>query len=459
LLDELATTSNYLLNVAQTVKTFTRLDIVAARVLAIIGHPADSQRLVELANRRQERNDHTPQAIRALALVNKGEGIRAAAACLVEGWRDPYDLPMEYEFLDVLRKFDVKQVVEEVVKMDLSKEVLWHKVLQRCYVGYESEIAKDFLRQIAGSDFFPPSITKTAQERLSSSRNRAWLHPSEWIEDHVKEIRILLENDQLDSAVAHFDECVSSNEINYESSKLSQCLDDIAAVCDERLLDKWVQREEFGYQWKKKSLVLARLGRGPNGRVAEQALIKWAEGLNFAHTAAARFFSKEALLRALGELGTKDAAFALEAILKRALRLHERVLRAVSDAPYDNNQFWGCLLTALGKTALNEKLQSADRERIYRAIERGAKVSRNWVGYHVAARSISKQNAPKALKLLLKGHALRGNESWDTDFGDEPQLYEFAFALGARIRKVKQQDRTWYVVTSRSQKLRFRVLG
>jgi len=89
-------------------------------------------------------------------------------------------------------------------------------------------------------------------------------------------------------------------------------------------------------------------------------------------------------------------------------------------------------------------------------IQRVLKVRKNWIIYHVAARSMSERNPVKALSLWLKGHVRRDNERWKAEYGIEPQLHDFAFDCRARIRKVSQ-DGTWYVATASSFKRPIRV--
>ena len=85
LLDSSTLTSNYLVNAGSPGWAFTRLDIYAAKTLALIGEPTDIERLVELANRPNQVDTDKVLAVKELSLIDKGKGIQATAACLAAG--------------------------------------------------------------------------------------------------------------------------------------------------------------------------------------------------------------------------------------------------------------------------------------------------------------------------------------------------------------------------------------
>jgi hypothetical protein len=459
LLQEIDTATHHLLNAGESRWTFTQLDIYAAKILAITGVAAGKERLVELANRRSEGNPDTPLAVKELSSIDKGQGIRAAAACLAERWEDSsyYALSRESDFIEVLRNSEFKQVAGELVKMNIDSFPFWHNILFPWSRWYQSEAAADFLKQIESSDVLPTSVRESATYCLRSSSDRPWIHTAEWLEEQAESIRSALKNGQVDEAASLFDKSISAYQVNYGSNNQSQALDKIAAACDEKLLDKWFH-PNFPYtaSLSRSYLNLARLGRGPNGGIVEQALINWAKSLNFDSIDGADLSEKEAVILALGELGTKDAAATLIAIAERALSLRQRTRRRLNDTNYDIDLFWTWVITALGRLEANGKLEPVERNEVSRAIQRVLGVRKNWITYHVAARSMSEQNPVEALDLLLKGHVRRDNERWKPEYGVEPQLHDFAFDCRARIRKVSQ-DGTWYVATAAALKRPIRV--
>lgn len=457
LLDETTKTTNHLLYAGATLQTFTALDIYAAKILVLTGGPEDKERLVELANRHREGNSNTPLAVKELSAIDKRQGIRSAVACLTEKWKENsyYGWNRDSQFVDVLRNSEFNQVVNEIVKMDIPDRLLWDNVLVSWGAGFDSDSARDFYQQMATSDVLPQYVKDTARGKLQSSFQRAWLHTSEWLEEYAKVIKTLLENDDLESAVRSFEESISSYYVKYGSNNLSQALDTLAAACNETLLDKWFEKQKYNSDLLSQSLILARLGQGPNGRVVERALIKWAKSFDFDRNPYG-YDIKEAAVCALGELGTKDAGLTLMAILDRALSPRQRVRRMLIPTVFDNTSMWITMVTALGKVEANKELGEFEREEVFRGIQRTLKGSKNWVVYHVAARSMYTRNRFEALRLLLNGYVNRGREGWKPEYGVEPQLHDYALGCRARIRKVSQ-ERTWHVATSPSLKRPIRV--
>jgi hypothetical protein len=449
LLQETIRASNHLIKAGETARTFTALDIYLSKILAITGTATDRERLVELANRLSEGNPDTPLAVKELSSIDQRQGILTAAACLSDGWQEKSyaGYSRQSEFVEVLQNCKLELVADELVRLNLDSWVLWDKILLPLSIKYQSDAAKDFLHQIANCEVFPSSVRKIAEDRLHSPHYKDLFYTIEWLEEYAEKIRTSVENGHTHAAALLLNESISSYSINYSSNNLAQALDKIAAVCNEELLKNWFKNEEVRYGRWRKCLVLARLGRGANGTVVEEALIEWVNSLRVDSIDSYGIDPREGAIQVLGELGTRNAAVVLIATLKRTITSRQRPWRRSIYSPDQMNLFWTSMLAALGKVETTGKLDAFERDEVSKAIQLGLKARKNWVAYHVAARSISARNPVDALRLLLQGHVRRDKERWQPEYGIEPQLHDFAFACHARIRKISQEG-TWYVVTS-----------
>jgi len=437
LLEVLAVTNHYVRIARSRESTFTQLDIYAAKALAVLGDDAGLEKLVELVNRNSDVEGYAPLAVKELSLIDKRQGIQAAAKCLAEYSTGTSSHRVD-AFAQVLGDSNFVEVLNELSKMKFEEDVLFDKILG-AWLGYDISTrkrAREYIRRIANNDSNLDLKDAQAQvESFSKSSPDAG-------EDFLTKIKTLLEEGELGEARVCLDEAISHYCSKYKSSDLLEALDTLVAACDEILLYQWFKDSR---RLKTHCAALALLGPGPGRRAIEEALIKWAMSLDFDRLDYDGS-EKATVVSVLGEFGTERAGLMLLAIVKREQSLRQR-LRYKFIADYHKDTFWLSLIIALGKIGGEQACQ---------AIKRQAKRKRDWIFYHVAARSLVGQDSSEALRLLLIGHAIRGSEKWSHDYGVEAQLNDFAWRSGARISKVNQNG-IWYVAISRSKNFRFRI--
>jgi len=449
--------ANYLLNAAETGRTFTELDIYCAKILALTGGAIEKERFIELAHRRSEGNTHTPLAVKELSSIDKSEGIRAAALCLAEEWKESsYNTwHRASDFVDVFRNAEFNEVIVEVFKLDVPIKELWKNVVVSWVAGSGAE--RELYQRIADNEVLPQYAREMARENLQSSSLEELLHSVRWLNNCAKEIRRDLERDDLEAAVRSFDRSISSYYVNYGANKLVQALDNLASACNESLLDRWFETRKSISDLLHKVPILARLGRGSNGRIVEQALLKWVKTIDLETIVDDGFDIRQAAIRALGEMEKKDGGLFIMALLQRGLS-RRGWRHAFKSTYFDSSSFWINLVTALAKIEANEANRDLnERDEMFQTIQRTARDCQNWVIYHVAARAMYSRDPIAALELLLKGNAARGKGKWSTEYGVEPQLHGFADACHARIRKIDQDATSSYVATSQIFKHPIRV--
>lgn len=445
LLAETAKASNSLLNAGETLRTFTNLDVYAAKVLATSGGLDRADKLIQLSSSRNtEENSSLPFAIRELSSVDQVQGIRAAVAFLTGDLKDEssYEISkLKDQAIEVLQVSEFSRVVNEIFKLNIPNDILWRYIFVPVYVKYPSKKARAFLQLVTVSDTLPEDIRNLAHANLRDSHYRSWFHPAEWLEGYAELIRTRLEHGELDSAVSSFDKSISDYSIDYGSNDLTAALDKIAAACDKQLLDKWVGGATYSSKLQFHYRTLARLARGRSGHVVRQWLIEKVKQMDFDHLYPSMYDDsldiKVAVLQALGELKTPDAEQTLLAIWQRSYLPRRRFRRFLEGSP---ERFWVALITAMGKFGT---------DRTFQAIQYEAKKRRSWVICLVAARLLRERDASEALRLFLVGHQMRGSDKWKPEYGVEPQLLDFAFACKARIRKITHEG-NWYVATSRT---------
>lgn len=444
LLDEIATTRNYLVRAGKSTMTFGRLEVMLAKALVRIGDPRDNDRLVELANRRPEGNRHTIFAVQELAKVDPRRGIAAAAKCLLEGWQANGDHRREAEFLDVLSAQPHEAVLSELIQMSEKEPEIFHRVMRPWLERLSSyEIAKESLERVV-TQAANTHLSDAAQKTLDRSHEYAWLDAPAWLDHCAKEIAKKVRAGLTVEAAKLFDVSISSYYFDYNSESVSKSLDRVASACNESVLDSWF--EENFHLLSIRCTGMGAVGKQPSGRVVEQALIKRAGRLDFDHIDGEGFGQKTSILQALGELGTKEAGATLIEILTRTRHVSSRIHRRLNDNSYDRGLFFVLLIASLGKMGDEARFE----------LIREAQYPRTWLSYYIAARSLAKVDAQKALKLLLLGTVQRGNhEPWKPEYGPEPGLLSLAQSCGARIMKVTYDGYQRYWVTSRSRRFRF----
>lgn len=426
-------------------QSFTRLDIFIAKVLAASGSSYGKNKLAEFASRLDRRNKLTPLAIKELSLFDEKQAIRLASVCLKDNWQlDSRNTSVSSsEFSDILLALPFEQVTGELTRLCAEDIQYFHKVLLVEYLlKLGEETCKEWLEKIAeanGNEL----ISSQAREVLERDMNRPWVDGENWMRERVASIKEDIEKDRLDQAAKEFDELIGYSYRWWYSPNSKTFTDNIellASVCEEKLLEAWLSKEGRYHSINGK---LTQLAKTSNGKAVEKTLIKWANDPRFDDEDYYQNWRKELYL-ALGEIGTERTEKVLLDILQKASKKAGFLKRRIDGIKNDR-----ILLAALGKIG---------SDTVAKEIIHELKFPCSWISYFVAARLLAERDDKRAMEYLLQGlNKKPSDSSWESTYGEEPKLRDFALKFGAKITKVNERGFSEYIAVSESRDLKYRV--
>lgn len=425
--------------------SFTRLDIFVAKVLAASGSSYGKNKLAEFASWLDRRNKLTPLAIKELSLFDEKQAIRLASVCLKDNWQldSRYTSVSSSEFSDILLALPFEQVAGELIRLCAEDIQYFHKVLLVEYLfKLGEETCKEWLEKIAeanGNEL----ISSQAREVLERDMNRPWVDGENWMRERVASIKEDIEKDRLDQAAKELDELIGYSYRWWYSPNSKTFTDNIellASVCDEKLLEAWLSKEGRYHSINGK---LTQLAKTSNGKAVEKTLIKWANDPRFDDEDYYQNWRKELHL-ALGEIGTERTEKVLLDILQKARKKAGFLKRRIDGIKNDR-----ILLAALGKIG---------SDTVAKEIIHELKFPCSWISYFVAARLLAERDDKRAMEYLLQGlNKKPSDSSWESTYGEEPKLRDFALKFGAKITKVNERGFSEYIAVSESRDLKYRV--
>jgi hypothetical protein len=445
LLEQNAEMTRRLLDAEKTERTFTNLDIYTAKALANAGDLYGKERLTEFANRLDEKNQNTPLAIKELSMFDETRAIELAAACIKDEWRSEslYYYISEREFMEILHGLPYERVTAELSRLSVEDKGYFRKVLLQYLLQGGHEVTKEWMQKAASGNVHP-ALTDEARDVLGKPVNKYWADDEGWIGELTDNMKSLLDKQDFGGATKYFAELFDYYKWQGTLQALLNNPEKISLLCNQRLLDGWFVKSGGRHSMYKE---LALLAKDPHGDVVKKSLINWASNgtVPKGEDDEDGYFWKRSLFLALGDIGDEEAEAALLKILRKARQRTNPLWLKIAGAKYDLS-----LLVALSKTGRDEALREIQREFKHR---------RTWITYYILARLLAERDDPRALELLLIGKSKRGSETWDKEFGPEPELRDFALRFGARISLVKVDEKGScdYVAVSQSRDFKYRV--
>lgn len=138
---------------------------------------------------------------------------------------------------------------------------------------FEDETARAWLYKTANNQS-RPALAARFQIILENSFNRAWFDEERWLEERLASLKQEMKDGRLAAATTTFHELVGGGFGRWPHIS-HDALGEIAASCNETLLERWFG-EESRYSSEKWGPRLAILANEPQGQVIRDTLIKWA---------------------------------------------------------------------------------------------------------------------------------------------------------------------------------------